>query len=234
MSVAPSGEPTPIDELMEKASASLARTDYFEAERACLRALGRARAKDDFERMARICLPLQEARRQIRQLATDAGAVRVISKMPPVGTRLEPGCYLLEPPRIGIEARNLRELAMRQGVAVMVLAREPLTRSGRWPVVGVGDGNPFPVSVRTQLAPPAEGAVTMAWFGAAHEALGDAAIARVDPRWPADHRVDDLLELLPAVPDHEKLAQALAGACREAAACGVSATARRPGMRDVI
>ncbi len=63
--------PHPIDELMERASLALARTDYFGAERTCLRAIARAVAASDWERAARMCLPLQEARRQKRMLAID-------------------------------------------------------------------------------------------------------------------------------------------------------------------
>ncbi|MFN3311207.1 MAG: ABC transporter permease, partial [Thermomonas sp.] len=45
------------------------RRDYFAAERLCLEALELAHKACDYERMARICLPLQEARRQKRDLA---------------------------------------------------------------------------------------------------------------------------------------------------------------------
>jgi hypothetical protein len=54
----------------------------------------------------------------------------------------------------------------------------------------------------------------LTWFLSTGEALGDAALARIDPKDPAQWRVDDLLEMLDAVPDHEKLHQALAAACR--------------------
>ena len=231
----PSGTATAsIDLMMERASEALNRMSYFEAERHAMKALERARHALDFERMSRICLPLQEARRQIRQLATDAGVRATVSKALGHGGELQPGCILLEPPRIGIEARNLRELAARREIPVMILAREPLTKTGHWPIVGVGDGNPFPISVRVKVMPPDGGVPTIDWFISAQEALGDAAIAKVDPRWPADHRVDDFMELLPAVPDHEKLIQALASACAQAAVTGVSDVPRRPGMRDVI
>jgi hypothetical protein len=49
----------------------------------------------------------------------------------------------------------------------------------------------------------------------------------------ADHRVEDLWEYLEAAPDHEKLAQALEEACREAARTGVnSGPRRRPVVVD--
>jgi hypothetical protein len=67
------GGPQQVEELMERASGALGRMEYFQAEELSLKALLRARGRDDFERMARICMPLQEARRQIRQIALDAG-----------------------------------------------------------------------------------------------------------------------------------------------------------------
>ena len=62
-----------IDDLMESASAALAATRYFEAERLAWQALGAAHSAKDFERMGRIALPLQEARRQRYQQALDVG-----------------------------------------------------------------------------------------------------------------------------------------------------------------
>ncbi|GJQ29199.1 MAG: hypothetical protein HBSAPP03_10830 [Phycisphaerae bacterium] len=206
-----------VDALMERASSALAQGDYFETAGLARRALDQARRDDDFERMARVCLPLQEARRLIREQALDAGRVVPVSALPSGRVRLEPGCYDVHPPAVGITANSLRAMLDRRRVPAMVVAREPATREGRWPVVLVGSGQFMPVVARAKVAPPPDGAATPAWMLAAHEALGDAAIAQVRPEWPADHRVDDLLERLEGLPDHEKLMQALATACREAA-----------------
>lgn len=208
---------TPIDELMERASAALASTGYFEAEKLCLKALKSARATDDFERMARICLPLQEARRQIRQLAESEGFRCVVdSALLSRGPKVA-GCYLVEPPMIGLDARAFRELSRRKKVPVLVLAREPVTKAGTWPIVGVGESRQVGMlSVRAYVE-PARGTPSAAWVCAAEEALGDAAIARVNPRLPAAFRVDQLLDLLDACPDHEKLHQRLEETCRVAA-----------------
>ncbi len=215
----------PIDRLMDRASQALAETRYFEAANHAAHALHRARRADDFERMARICLPLQEARRQIRQLATDAGTVRLVSHPDDVRGSLEPGCYLIQPPMIGADARVLRETAFKRRIPISVLAREPLTRKALWPIVGVGE-----ISVRVQIDPPEPlqrvedhitkdrfaGEVSVAWFEAAGEALGDSAIAKLDAGLHPHWKVDELMEALEAVPEHEKLHQALAQACREA------------------
>ena len=79
---------------------------------ACLRM---ARENDDFERMYRICLPLQEARRHIRQFAEDAGFRTVVASGADVPSPLTPGCYLVQPPLIGLDGRALRELSRASG-----------------------------------------------------------------------------------------------------------------------
>jgi len=220
----------PIDTLMERASRALVATKYFEAERLAARALQRAHAANDFERMARIVLPLQEARRQKRQLAIDSGQRFLSGSMAMAAGEMgiEPGCYLFQPPVIAADARVFRELADAKGVPVLVITREPLTREGKWPVVAVGV-----VSARARVSPPwplerVEGTITKdnvkdgseppgpEWFEAAAEAMGDAAIARLKPEDPAAWRVDDLMEFLDAHPDHEKLHQRLAENCRKA------------------
>lgn len=132
-----------IDGLMDRASEALVATDYFLAESLCLKALAKARKAGDFERLARLALPLQEARRQIRQLATDAasaGSITVLSKPPARSDTFEPGIYLCQPPMIGKQARALRELLTARQIPALVLCREPLTRAGLWPIVAVTEG----------------------------------------------------------------------------------------------
>jgi hypothetical protein len=137
-----------IDEAMERASVALAARRYFEAERLCVEAMGLAHQRRDYERMARICLPLQEARRQKRQLALDAGEVFVIDQELPA--KPKPGLYLVRPPRVGLDGRMLREMADEAEVPVVVVVREPRTRAGLWPVVALG-----PITLRTRVEPPA-------------------------------------------------------------------------------
>lgn len=138
-----------IDEWMEQASRALVAREYFACERFCLQALRRAHAAHDFARMSRIILPLQEARRLKRQLALDANHVVVISEQLPNADELVAGCYLITPPRVGVDGRLLREAANQREVPVLVLVREPPSRDGLWPMVAVG-----PVTVRAKVAPP--------------------------------------------------------------------------------
>ena len=70
---------TSINSLMTKAQLALSRNHWFEAERLCARALDMARGECDFNLMARIVLPLQEARRQRMQIAFDSKLVNQVS-----------------------------------------------------------------------------------------------------------------------------------------------------------
>jgi hypothetical protein len=215
-----------IDQRMEKATRALTTGEYFAAETQALAALEAARRIEDWDRMARVCMPLQESRRLKRQLAMDAGLRLVVRDQPRRAPDLRAGMRLVEPPCIGLDGRRLRETADKKKSPMIVLAREPAVktgpRAGLWPIVGVtGEresiGGPTGrLSVRAYVHPPAGEVPDLTWFLSTGEALGDAALARIDPKDPAQWRVDDLLEMLDAVPDHEKLHQALAAACREA------------------
>jgi hypothetical protein len=236
-----------IDDLMEQASEALALTNYFQAEKVAAKALDRAAAALDFERMARICMPLQEARRQKRHEATDSGITFLLRTLPARGAELETGCYLLTPPLIGIEGQTLRGMCDRKKVPALILCKEPTTGAGKWPLVGISGTDRESLAIRVQLAPP-EGFENMTpmgpaeglrpgpsprWFLSAMEALGDAAIAKVvGVKLPPDYRALDLYEYLKAVPDHEKLHQALEAACREAAVAGPSPRPRRRAVID--
>jgi hypothetical protein len=224
--------PSPLDELMERASLAILKADYFAAEDFALRALSRALRLRDFERMARIVLPLQEARRQRRHEAVDAGYIATLSELPARGTTFQPGCYLLQPPLIGRDAATIRDFFNNRKLPTLILCKEPTTSKGLWPIVAVNNSELLIQSVRVQVEPPPNNTPTPAWFMQTQEALGNAAMAKVKPSWPADHRVEDVLEWLEAIPDHEKLAQLLESTCREAMLAPASSTDRRRGMFD--
>lgn len=135
---------------MEQASEHLVHRRYFEAEQMCVQSLRKALMLRDFDRVARIVLPLQEARRQKRDLAVDAGRTFLVTGELPGEDELAAGCYLVAPPRVGVDGRLLREAADRRHVPILVIVREPVTRDGLWPIVAVG-----PVTIRTKFAPPA-------------------------------------------------------------------------------
>lgn len=216
-----------IDALMDKACSALAEMQYFDAERQCVRALVMAHVAADFDRMSRILLPLEEARRQKRQQAVDTGNVVMVGAR--ADTKLigkhGPGCYLVQPPLVGVDGRTLREAADRKKIPILLVTREPLTRAGRWPVVAVGQ-----ITVRAQLDPPkpmtrAEESVTKdagdvvpspAWFLHAAEAMGLAAINNIDRTEHLYYQVDALMQQIEAHPDDDRLHQELADTCRAA------------------
>ena len=202
-----------VDEIMERAEAALRRSQWFEAERLAMRALELARAQDDFSTLSRVTLPLQEARRQRVQEALGARKLTILNADITEEMPLKPGCYLVEPPTVGADARRLRLAALRREVPVAVLCREPLSRLGLCPVVAIGQ-----MTVRARIAPPKSwDKPDLKWYAEAMELLGDAAIEMLDTGLELDRQVDFLIAALDAVPDHEKLHQALAATCREAA-----------------
>lgn len=199
-----------IDQLMERASDALSRTEHFACERDAEEALRLAARRGDYDRMARILMPLEEARRQKRLAAADDGRIHVVEQDPPRSKEvLEPGCWLVQPPLVGADGRDLRDLADKCEVPTIVIVREPLTRTKEWPIVMVG-----PVTVRTRVEPVEE--LSVDWFLDAAEALGEQAIEDVEGSLAAETRVDRLLDRLLTLRDDDRLHQALCQACRDA------------------
>lgn len=206
-----------VDRLMEEASEHLVATRYFEAERAAAQALKLAHETHDYDRMARITLPLQEARRQKRLLAADTGKlVRVdsyelIDRFNRSSKNVTPGVYLLEPPLVGADGRDLRDRLDHLEMPAIVVVREPKTQLGQWPVVMIG-----PITVRVRIPAPKKDKPDIPWMLAAAEAMGEEALASLDPEYTSVERVEHLIMRLATLPDHEKLIQALGEACRGA------------------
>ena len=268
--------PPRIDALMEEASIALVERRYFACERACIEAATMALSLRDYSTLARILLPLQEARRMKRDMAVDAQRIFIVQEQILISESLDAGIYLVIPPRVAADARILREAGDRLEVPVIAIAREPVTRTGLVPVVSLG-----PVTLRSRVyapdhpdvpnlppveraAPAAEPAAkpaakkprakkgevaaapatptpasntdstidspSIAWILWSIEQLGDAAIEEVDPGKSAASRIDELWHKLQALPEHEKLHQALAAACLDAA----RDTTPEPKMRRMM
>lgn len=208
---------------MERASGALVATEYFECERLCRRAIDAARRLGDFERIARAVLPLQESRRQMRQAAFDAGIVGVLDRPAHARRRARPGCVLVAPPLLPRHALALREAARAAQVCVVALARESPTREGHWPLVAAWESveiravvPPPPAPVRRQTRPvrARPGALTIAWFASAVEALSQAGLRAAPPSDNPLERIDRLLLLLDAHPYDEAMHQALGEVAR--------------------
>lgn len=215
MMMAGATKPSRSSELSAGADEALLRGDLFAAERAALKALLAARQENDFARMATIASTLMEARLRRVKAATDTKRIGIIDTPVSEDVRVTKGCYLVQPPQVGADARRMRLAAIEQEVPAMVLCREPLTQIKLLPIVALSPG----VTVRTKVMPPKNmDKPDMAWFLGALEALGVCALQTIDPTHNAIRRVDAIIERLDAIPEHEGLHHALQQACLEAKA----------------
>lgn len=202
-----------MEDLLAKAQDALRRSAWFEAERLSMKTLAMARQEQDFERMSQVVPPLWEARRQRSQLAMQGSRVTVIDAPINDESKIKPGCYLFQPPQVGLDARRLRLAALHQEVPVAVVCREPLTRTKLTPVVAISPNTTLRVKVQPPGRPKSP---SMSWFAGALKALGDWAIESLDTTLPVIRQIDALLDFLDALPEHENLHLALEAACREA------------------
>jgi len=197
---------------MEQADRALRGGGWFEAERLALKALNLARRVEDWDAMSRVTLPLQEARRLRLEKAFDAKSLKIVDTEVHDADAVAPGCYLVQPPLVGADARRLRLAALRQEVCAAVLCREPLTKLGLCPLVAIGA-----VTIRARIRPPKVAKKpTLEWFIAGMESLGDAAMQALDSGLDLDRQIDVIMASLDSVPDHEKLHQLLGESCRRA------------------
>jgi hypothetical protein len=202
-----------IDDLTRRAARAVERAQPIKAEQFAAQALDLARDDCDFDRMARIVPTLLEARRQQIDAAVDTGRMTILETPFTEEIDIEPGCYLVQPPLVGADARRFRLLAFSRETPVAVVCREPLARIGLCPVVAISGG----ITVRMKVDPPLDAdAPDFDWFLDAMDALGEAALETVDPQVEVVKRIDALLTRLDAVPDYEGLHTCLQQACREA------------------
>lgn len=200
-----------VDAMMEQASAALASGDYFQCERIAAEALQSAFARQQWEQVARIAMPLQEARRQRRLMAIDADRLFVFEKDPPTGEKpLEAGCYVICAPCVAADARRINEAALEHGVPVIALACEPKTQLGLLPVAVVG-----PTTIRAKMKPVKT--FTPRWCLQALDALTESALETFDPGRAVHRQVEDLVEKVMTLPESELLHQKLAEVAHHAA-----------------
>lgn len=221
----------PIDAQMEHATQVLTGGEYLAAAMMCRDALTHARTAHDFERMSRICLPMLEAQRYLRQDALDSGVIHTIARSTDIPESPGPECYLFAPNFVGADALRFRNAANDAGIAPFVLTREPTTSKNQWPIVAVAQR-----VVRVRIEPPKDDTPNPKWFSYAAEQLGDQgicdALAAADPDDPPAWIVDDFLDRLDACPEHEKFIKALADACANAIGHPIPTNKRRRGLID--
>ncbi|MEE2895213.1 MAG: hypothetical protein VX726_05660 [Planctomycetota bacterium] len=204
-----------IESKLDAAEKAMKSSSWFLAEREALAALDAAISAGIHDLAADATLPLQEARRQRTILAIDAsdGVPKIVEAVEQELETVEPGVHLLVPHAVAADARRMRVAAQQTEVPLLAVCREPDTRMGEVPIVAIGE-----VTVRAYVAPPENPeAPGLDWVLAAHDALGDAAIARIDPAIDGTQKIEALRNALESVPEHERLHQALAAALREAA-----------------
>lgn len=208
------------DDLMELATAALQQGSYFECERHAAKAMHKAFAQQNFDAIARIALPLQEARRQRRLQAVDANYLEIYDERAPgPEDELHPGCIIVCDPSVGADARRLTERAFDEEIPLIAFACEPLTQEGLLPIVVVG-----PTTIRAKMRPPKS--FTPAWCLEAIDALSASALQTFDPGRAPHRQVEDLVNKCNTLPESEDLHQKLA----EIAMLAARNTAEAPGI----
>lgn len=198
---------------MQQAKDALASSEWFDAERFAERAMTACRARSDWPAMIELSELLKMARSSRRGSSMVKGSVRILDCDLPEDMEFSSGRYLVQPPRVGADARRVRLQCLEQDIPVLVLCREPTTSLGQIPIVAIAPGT----TIRTRVdAPSNEKKPAMNWFQSSLEALGQAAIDTIDPEQAIERRIDAILGCLDAVPDHDGLHDILMEACREA------------------
>ncbi|MFG0328540.1 MAG: hypothetical protein ACF8PN_01465 [Phycisphaerales bacterium] len=194
-----------LQKIMDLASEALVGGRYFECERLANQALHQAWDAGDYDSMARITMPLQEARRQRRLNAIDAGHIVLYDEdNPPPGAEAEykPGVYIVTPPFVAADARVIAETSFESDAPTFSFACEPRTQLGLTPVVVVG-----PIVLRARIKPARQ--PDSAWCLGVIDALTEVALDTLDPTRPLPRQVDEVMDRLDALPESELLHQKL-------------------------
>jgi hypothetical protein len=206
------GKQKKIQELIAGARESLRLKSWFEAERIAIKAMMMSRQEQDFLQMADVVPLLQEARGRRVHAATTKKKITVIEAAFSEDVKIRAGCYVIQPPLVGADARRFRLIALGNEIPMLVVCREPMTRTRLTPVVAISPG----CTLRARVAPPEKPeAPELAWIINAIQAIGDQALQTMDMTLPLIRRIDLLIEYLDALPEHEDLHHALESACRQ-------------------
>ena len=188
---------------------------WFEAERSALKIVEDARGVFDFDSMAAALPILRDARMARFEEAFEIaqGTIQKLEEPIDEDFKVTPGCWLIQPPFVGSDARTIRALAIEHELPVAALCKEPLTQLGLQPVVSIGR-----ITIRTKVEPssnPSDPDVD--WVKYALDELGEAAIESVDTGIDIVKQVDALLDRIATIPEHARLHDALEETCRLAA-----------------
>ncbi len=230
---------THLDAIMESASNALSRMDYLQCEKDCTHALSMARKQANWPYYARILLPLQESRRQRRMIAAEStirlGTTDLSHDPARWINHLAAGCIIITQPHRPAMARLIAE--QMQDRFILALYAENPSDCPRW-TLSSSPGSTLTVTIdappracvdrwlkpndftnfnndppghKATLSSPPVSLATVAsnWFLDACEAMGDAALTRLDPQDIDVDRIKILEGLLLAMPAHELLHQQL-------------------------
>ena len=211
----PAGARESLESVMTRAGAALSSGRFMVAEGLADEALHRAWSSGQFELMARITLPLQEARRQRRLAAVEASKSLIMGEEGQAipggdGEPMASGCYVVQAPNVAADARRIRLSALEQEVAVLSFACEPMTTSGLQPVAVLASS-----VLRTKIRPAKK--MTVSWCLEVIDALSKEALVSIDRTRPIERQVEVMLDLLDALPESELLHQELAALANAAA-----------------
>ena len=200
---------------MNAASKALDQEKWFKAEAAASTLLKESRARRDFEGMAAILPILRDARtgRFEEAFRVADGEIRILEDEFQEEDKVVGGCWLVQPPFVGADAKRIRWAAIEQEVPVAVLCREPLTKLGLQPVVCIDQ-----TTIRVKVEPPeTPEAPDPEWIRYALDELGEYAIETVDTGVELEKQVDSLLDRVMTIPEHARLHDALEETCLLAA-----------------
>lgn len=201
-----------LAKLIEQAGASLDAGDPFAADAAVTEGIAVAESIRDWSALASLCPLIARVRGEKLRLAIDTGKLRMPADFDAETMKIEQGCYLIAPPRVGADGRAIRERADAERIPVFIIVREPTTRTGLWPVVMIG-----PATVRVRIKPPAGDKVTIEWMRAAADSLGKEAIDQAMSDERPEVRLALLLERLGTLHFHQGLIDAIAQTCEDLA-----------------
>ena len=207
-----------LDTIMEQASEALVKMDYFTTEALASTAFEQAMGDRCYAYAARILMPLQEARRQIRMIAAE-GPIHIGSAAleggPGDWLAAQPvGCLVVTPPHTEEQAAECYDRA-REARQPLEVLYAPVPGQPQWTLASFrGRG-----LRATVAAPPSQWqAFTPAdWFLDALEALGDAGVHQARETSDPLDRVAILRQSIAAAPHHEILHQELGALLRELA-----------------
>jgi len=183
----------------------------LKSEKVSVEKVSQARAESNWNALATELQFLCDIRAGIARFAKNGRRVQVIESIEQVDEITTGGRYLVQPPLVGRDAGIIHGTLREQGLAALVLCREPSTSLGLCPIVALGSG----VIVRVQIEGPKNPSKpTCAWFDHAIVEFGEHVLSKIDKNSTSQRQLDYLLAHLPAVSTCPSIYEAGIALCR--------------------